>query len=425
MFEALVIVTREGVEAALVVAIVLAYLRKTGRAPLARWVYGGLTVALALSIAGAWLLPRLVASRVVNEELVEGWLLLAGGLCVITLVVWLVRTGKRMKAEIDAGLERLARADRRFGWGLALFVTLLLVREGLETVLFLTAISFNTEGLQRLFGALAGLALAIVFGVLVVRGALRVDLRKFFLATTGILCVLAVQLLVGAYHEFAEAGWLPANRASMAIVGPVVRYDSLLFAVAILITFFLTYRSAAPAPAGPAAAQAHPAERRLAASRSRAEQRAGRAAAIAALSVVAVLLTGFVSQTRVPPRAEGELLVLHEGEVRVPVAGAEAAAVRFYRATAAGRTVRFFVARRSTGEPVACLDACLICGDIGYYPDAAGMTCRNCTAPINPASLGIGGGCNPIPLPSAARGGELVIDEAALAGAARYFPAAR
>ena len=426
MFEALVIVTREGVEAALVVAIVLAYLRKTGREQLAPWVFAGVGVAVVLSAIGAWTLPNLIERELVLEEAVEGWLLLAGGICVATLVYWLVRTGKHMKREIDESLGRLEEKTRGFAWGLALFVTLLLVREGLETVLFLTAISFNTEGLQRLFGALAGLGLALVFGVLVVRGAVRVDLRKFFAATTAILCVLAVQLFVGAYHEFAEVGWLPANRQSMAVVGPVVRYDSLLFAIAILITFLLLRQNPkeaaavqeAPAPAGNAA------ERRLAESKRRREQRLGRAGSIAALAVVAVLLTGFLSQARVPPRAEGELLQVNGEEVRVSTAGWGEREVRFYQVPMNGRTVRFFVAGRPQGDRVACLDACIICGDIGYYPDAVGMTCRNCTAPINSASLGIGGGCNPIPLPAATEGETLVIAKRDLEESARYFPAA-
>lgn len=423
MLESLVVVTREGVEAALVVAIVLAYLRKTGRTGLTPWVFAGLSVAVVLSAIGAWVLPGLVERQTVHEEVLEGWLLVAGGACVSTLVVWLARSGKHMKAEIDRGLEQIGGSGRRWAWGLALFVTLLVVREGLETVLFLTAISFNTEGAARLAGGLAGLALAVAFGVLVARGALTVHLGRFFAATTAILAVLGVQLFVGAYHEFAEAGLLPASRRSMAIVGPIVRYDSLLFAAAVLLALLLA--RGAPRVTAPAAAPGgNPAERRLLESRRRAERRLGRAAAIAALAVVAVLLTGFVSQARIPPRAEGELLELSEGAVRVPLATLEGGPVRFYRVELGRHTVRFFVARRPSGEPVACLDACLICGDIGYYEEAAGMTCRNCTAPINAASLGIGGGCNPIPLPSAARGGALVVAESSLAAAARYFPPA-
>lgn len=422
MFEALVIVTREGVEAALVVAIVLAYLTKTGRGALRPWVFAGVGVALVLSALGAWLLPGWIAREVVNEEAVEGWLLLAAGVCVATLVVWLVRSGKHMKAEIDRGLQQIGGTGRHFAWGVALFVTLLLVREGLETILFLTAISFNTDGVQRLAGALGGLVLSVAFGVLVTRGALAVHLKKFFAATTAILVVLGVQLFVGAYHEFAEAGLVPANRTSMAVVGPIVRYDSLLFAAAILITFLLVLRPAVPAP--PAAAAANPAERRLAESRRRAGERLGQGAAVATIAVLAVLLTGFVSQARVPARVPGEALPLAEGAVRVPTAGLADGPVRFYHVAVAGRAVRFFVAERPDGSPVACLDACLICGDIGYYEDAAGMTCRNCTAPINPASLGIGGGCNPIPLASSVEDGALVVREEALAASAHYFPAA-
>jgi FTR1 family protein len=418
MFESLVIVTREGVEAALVVAITLAYLERTGRTQYTPWVFGGVGVALVLSAIGAWWLPTVVA----DVEIVEGWAMLAGAVCVITLIVWLVRTGKRMKGEVETGIEHVQNKGSGMGWGLAVFVALMVVREGIETILFLTAISFNTQGLERLLGALLGLTLAVAFGVLFVRGTLRVDLGRFFRVTTVVLAVLAAQLLVGAYHEFAEVGWLPANRTSMAIVGPIVRYDSILFAVAVLLIMVLVgARSPAGKTIGPAA---NPAERRKVESGVRRERRHRQATLVAVVAVCAILLTGFVSQARVPARQAGVLLTIEDGMVRIPVLDVEDGRVHFFSTEVEGRGVRFFVVKRPQGDIVACFDACLICGDLGYYEEAGGVTCRNCTAPINPPTLTLGGGCNPIPLASERQGDALVIGEGSLAEGAAHFPPA-
>ena len=98
MLEALVIVLREGVEASLVLAIVLAYLQKSGRAALAPWVWGGVGLALVGSVAGAFALQQFQW----NAEAFEGVLLLVGALCVVTLVVWMNRAARGLKREIEA-----------------------------------------------------------------------------------------------------------------------------------------------------------------------------------------------------------------------------------------------------------------------------------------------------------------------------------
>ena len=416
MFESLVIVTREGVEAALVVAIVIAYLRRTGRERAAPWVYGGVALALGGSVLAALLVPDLST----HSETVEGWALLAGAVCVLTLVAWMQHAGKSMKGEIEAGLSRVGDSGRAADWGMLAFVALLVGREGFETVLFLTAISFNTDGLARLIGAGLGLCLSAAFGVLLLRGTIRVNLKRFFAVTTVILLVLAVQLAMGAYHEFAEAGFLPANRMSMAIVGPVVRYDSLVFAVAVLLVLALVGRSSPAAPAV-AVAEENPAERRSRVARERRERWARRSTAIATTAVILILATGFLTQAQVPAQAEGTPMPIQDGSVFVPTAGLADGHAHFYRADVDHHAVRFFAIRRPSGDYVTCFDACEICGDKGYYEEAGGMTCRNCTAPINLATLGRTGGCNPVPLASSVEGANLVVREAALALGAQRF----
>ena len=421
MFESLVIVTREGVEAALVVAIVIAYLRRSGQERLAPWVYGGVATALALSVAAAFLVPNI---NTVSET-IEAWALLAGALCVISLVIWMQQHGKSMKKEIEGGLSRLGGPNAgAAGWGVFLFAALLVGREGLETVLFLVAISFNTAGLARLIGAALGLAVAGVFGYLLLRGTVRVDLKRFFAVTTAILVVLAAQLVVGAYHEFSEAGYLPANRTSMALVGPLVRYDSLVFAVAVLLVLFLVGKSAPRAAEAPGTEE-NPAERRRRVAREQRERWARRSTAVAATMVILILGTGFLTQAQVPAQAEGAPVTLQEGTAFLPTAPLADGHAHYYRADIDGRAVRFFAIKRPSGDYVTCFDACEICGDKGYYEEAGGMTCRNCTAPINLATLGRTGGCNPVPLASSVEGANLVVHQADLAKGEKRFQTTR
>ena len=160
MLESLVITLREGVEAALVVGIVLSYLRKTGRLAAARMVYLGLSLAALASLVLGAVLHRFD----INElgDAYEGGLMLVAAAFVATMVWWMWRTGKRMKVEIEQKLAGLdASSDRSANWGVFLFVFLMVFREGIETVLFLAAVSIRTSSaLLQFAGALTGLALA-------------------------------------------------------------------------------------------------------------------------------------------------------------------------------------------------------------------------------------------------------------------------
>src|SRR4051812_26976707 len=123
-------------------------------------------------------------------------------------------------------------------------------REGIETVAILAGVSLNSTELMSFLGTLIGVALAVVFGVMFVKGSVRIDLRKFFKITTVILFFVAVQLLITGLHELSENGVIPSNKAEMATIGPIVRNDW-FFAVTILaltaMMILLEYRRRAPA----------------------------------------------------------------------------------------------------------------------------------------------------------------------------------
>ncbi len=425
MLEALVIVLREGVEAALVVAIVLAYLRKSGRAALAPYVYAGVGLALVGSAAGAWALQSLQW----NPETFEGVLLLAGAACVITLVLWMNRAAKGLKREIESRVEVAAARESGAGLGVLVFCTLMILREGVETVLFLAAISFNTDGLSRLAGASLGLALSVLFAVFLIRGTLRVDIAKFFRVTTIVLLVLAFQMVVGGLHELSESGILPSNRTEMAIVGPIVRHDTLIFLATVVIAIALVGfggskrgadagvpGAAAPPAAAPGAVAPGAAGRLVLAEVRR--QRFARLGAIATgLTVVAILTAGILLQPGPPERAEATPVPVEGGAIAIPLAQVSDGRIHFYDLTdpeVPDARLRFFAIRKPDGTIQACMDACEICGDQGYYEEVGSVTCRNCAAPIVLSTLGQTGGCNPIPVVSRVEGDRLVVEAASI-----------
>src|SRR5262249_12451100 len=154
MLEAFIITLREGVEAALIVGITLAYLTKIGRPELRKSVYAALASAFVGSIGVAILLSRTKW----NQEIFEGWVMLAASFFFITIIVFMMRTGLKLKGEIEGKVGLLAGKD---AWlGLFFFVFLMVLREGAETVLILSAVSLNSSELMSFLGTLFGVVAA-------------------------------------------------------------------------------------------------------------------------------------------------------------------------------------------------------------------------------------------------------------------------
>src|SRR6202041_1769198 len=160
-----------------------------------------------------------------------------------------------MKGEIEGKVGLLAGND---AWiGLFFFLFLMVRREGAGTVLILSAVTLNSTELMSFLGTLAGVIAAIAFGVMFVKGSVRINLQKFFRVTTAILFLVAAQLIVSGLHELSESGVLPSSKREMAIVGPIVRND-LFFVVtivalaALMILFDAKRRQALPEGSSPA-----------------------------------------------------------------------------------------------------------------------------------------------------------------------------
>jgi high-affinity iron transporter len=420
MFQSLVITLREGVEAALIVGITLGYLRKTGLEAWHRIVYWALAAAVAASLLAAFTLKRLE----VNQDVFEGWLMLAGAVFVATMVIWMWRTGKRLKREIETRLSRLStQPPRGAAAGLFLFVFLMVFREGVETVVFLAAVSLRTSELWDFMGGLIGLALAIGLGIAFFKGSLKVNLRKFFAVTTLVLLVVAAQLGIAGIHELSEAQLLPSSPREMALVGPIVNNDAFFFVLVVALALFLVVaqRIRAEGEAASALADLPGPERRKALGELRRE----RFWKIAA-SAVGVLIIVFISAEFVYSRAAQAIsppdpISLVDSEVRIPVSRLADGNLHRYEVQTGETSVRFIALVDSSGRVRAGLDACLICGTQGYYQDGKNVICRNCAAAIYVPTIGMAGGCNPIHVDFRVENGTLVIPRSTLLASAKYF----
>lgn len=421
MLSALLVALREGVEAALVVGIVLVYLGRTGRQHLSRWVWSGLAAAVAASLAGAAVLDLWK----VSEDGFEGLLMLVAAALVVTMIWWMNRVARRLRKEIEERVESLSqRTTLAAGLGIAGFVFLMVVREGVEMVLILRAVELSSEGLSIWIGTSLGLALAVAVGIFFFKGTLRIPLGRFFAATSTILSIVAAQLVLTGIHEMSEAQWLPSSQREMALVGPIVRHEIfffvLIFGVAVILILREWFSAGAVAAARAAEAE-NPAERRRREFERRRQRRWMLLAAGSCLIVVLALTADFVyaQVAAAPPPAQ--TISAQNGVAQIPVSSVDDGRLHFFLLDAEGTQVRFIVIRKPGGGFATALDACAICGPIGYRQDGQNVVCRNCGAPIYIPTIGQGGGCNPIAFASKIEGGQIVFQVNAIAEAAKPF----
>ena len=207
MLQAFIITLREGVEASLIVGIVFAYLTKIGRNDLKKTVFWALGAALAASVIGAVVMARIQF----NTDIFEGWVMLAAAFFVVSMIWFMHRAARTMKGDIESKIAKYTSGDNVSQFGLFFFVFLLVLREGAETVLILSAVTLNSTELLSFTGTLLGIAVAVVFGVLFVRGSVKINLQRFFRVTTVILYFVAFQLVISGLHELSENGVLPSS----------------------------------------------------------------------------------------------------------------------------------------------------------------------------------------------------------------------
>ena len=205
MLQAFVITLREGLEAFLIVAISLAYLRKSGRHELVPAVRWGIAVSIAISIGGAFLFQRAA-----NQALWEAVLCFAAAISVASLTIHMWRTARRIKKDIEGHLSTSARKTGTAAFaGVFLFTLLMITREGMETALLMGTLLFQQMPMSIVTGAAIGTFSAATVACLWSRYGHRVNLGLFFQVTAVFLLVFVVQLLIYGFHELTEANVFP------------------------------------------------------------------------------------------------------------------------------------------------------------------------------------------------------------------------
>ena len=227
MLAAFLITLREGLEAALIVGIVLATLRRLGRIRHIRTVWAGVLVGvLASGIAGAVLQFLGVTLEGHGEEIFEGAAMLLASAALTWMVFWMQRQGAQMAQRVESKVQVATRSEN--AWALFGLVFVAVVREGVETALFLTAAAFTANGTQVLIGGAVGLGAAVVVGFLIISGSSHVRLRVFFRTTSIVLILFAAGLLAHGVHELQEARLLPTVIDHVWDINPMLDETSTL-----------------------------------------------------------------------------------------------------------------------------------------------------------------------------------------------------
>ncbi len=210
MIASFVITLREGIEAVLVVAVVLAYLRKVGAQALHRPVYLGILFGILASIAvGSLFILLSVEFKGVGEQIFEGSTMFIAAIVLTTMILWMRNNTRAYSQGLKEKVQAALTSKQTLGLTALVFVSIL--REGIETVLFLGSASFTSEGLQTVIGGTLGLVVATVLGLAIIKYSVKLNLKAFFNITGVFLVLFAAGLVARGLGEFHEAGIVPAG----------------------------------------------------------------------------------------------------------------------------------------------------------------------------------------------------------------------
>ncbi len=235
MLQILVITLRECIEAFLIVAITIAYLRKTGRTALLAPAYWGTATAVALSIV-----LGVALAEVAVQPLWEGILAAIAAAMVLGMVIYMLRAAKHLRSTINSKIESAAqKTGTGASLGVFAFVLLMITREGMETAFIVNALALKTGSLEMIAGAGIGIGIAAAVAWAWTRYGHRVRLDLFFQVTSIFLLLFVAQLFIYSFHELSEANVLPLDNAfwheATEPYGPEGFYGQLLSAALVLV----------------------------------------------------------------------------------------------------------------------------------------------------------------------------------------------
>ena len=226
MLPSYILSLREGLEAALVIGIVLGALRQMQRRNLASAIWAGAGSAALLSLFTAVLLTRLgLELKDPGEAIFEGLTMLLAAGILTWMIFWMSQRSRTMKGELESSVQRASQSGKWSLFGLAFIAVL---REGVELALFLTAATFSSSAPQTILGAMLGLGTAILLGWSFFATTVRLDLRRFFQVTGFLLLLFAAGLVAKGVGELVEVGWIPALIEHTWDMGGVISTESVL-----------------------------------------------------------------------------------------------------------------------------------------------------------------------------------------------------
>lgn len=206
MIPSFIITFRETLEAALIVGIILSFLARTKQTKYNNIVYVGIVSGLMASIVGALLFVNLAGGFEGRaEEIFEGITMLIGAVLLTTMILWMMKQ-RHIALELEKKVEKEVFEAHKLGLFLLVFIAIL--REGIETVIFLGAASFVSTG-NTLIGGILGAIAAIFLGYLIFVGSMKINIKKFFAITSIILILFAAGLVAHGVHELGEAKLIP------------------------------------------------------------------------------------------------------------------------------------------------------------------------------------------------------------------------
>lgn len=416
MLETFTITLREGIEAALVVGIILSYLNRTGRTELNKYVYLGVFAAIAGSILTAVAIQELLLDW---SAFMEGLMFFIAAFFIATMLVWMNRTSGHLKQDIENGIE--GALGKRQALGILAVTFFMIFREGAEVVLFLSA-TISDAGIGTAIEGVIGLSMAAFFGYLFIKGSLRIDLSKFFKITGAMLSIIIFQMVIGGIHEWSEAGIITLGPTQMLIIGPLVNDSASMIYTAIMLGFLALLFIMVPWQ------KMHTGdlkgiERRRVLGAARREKTKKTIAGIIALALIALFTGAQISALPAGMDPVPEKVSSANGEIRIPVSSVSdgnlhkfvcnmqhSPGVTCPMHTSDGKMdIRILAIQKSDGDVAVAYDACKICGTTGYVQEGDKLICKLCGAPINKDSVGMEGGCNPVVLPYEIENGEIVI----------------
>lgn len=398
MLESFLITLRETLEAALIVGIVYAYLKKTKKDHLNPYLYCGVLLALLCSIIVAAILQILYKGQEARgQQIFEGTVMVVASFFVATMVIWMWKSAKNIKKNIESRIDRMGRNNMAGIW-ILLFVFLMVFREGAETVLFLYGISFQSSFLPNIIGGILGVILAMLFGILIIKGSLMVDLKKFFVVTGSLLLFIVIELIAVAIHEFQEARllmpasngifwdiqiWLASPDSGIITLLPIVVVPSIMI-------FFVAKNKEGMA---------------------KSELRSNVLVKFLALflTIFMVLFALSVVASKEPGYNPKPIkLASVNTEIQIPIKNITENITKFVY-NLDGVDIRFILVRASDGTIKSALDACRICGPIGFEQVGDKIVCRRCGVETEINDIGKDESCNPIPLETAINSKYVVI----------------